>query len=188
MRIYPSARKLARLQLIEKAVRSAGKHKMSMHAPCVPDLLYGVIEQIQPDKQSGFADLGSAFGMACFTASLYFEKVVGFEIDQQVLMEAQKIAQQLGIQNVSFLNQDFRAADLSDFGVLHIYQPYVDNFVSDMRVLFAGLRPGTLIISGLYDRMQKQIFDQSRYRQVFPSLSKPPAFPSLIHVHEIRSD
>lgn len=188
---------LYKLLDIEQVVRNASdryfrqkpgfgpaKGPARFHAPCVPDLLYNVIQEARLPAEHSFADLGSGFGMACFAAALHFKKAVGFEINPEIVAIAQELKARLKTGNVDFQHQDLRQADLSSFNVLHMFQPYVDNFAADMKTLLARVEPGTVVISCIFSSLRSKIFKPKAYRQLYPPVLPSRARPSMLHVHQ----
>ena len=197
MKISPRRAMLYRLLDIDQAVRNASNRHFRrkpgfgpagetprFHAPCVPDLLYNVVQEAKLPAEHSFADLGSGFGMACFAAALHFEKVAGFEINEEIVAVARELKQRLKMGNVDFHHQDLRQADLSGFNVLHMFQPYIDNFAADMERLLARVEPGTVVISNIFGSMRRQIFSPEGYLQLYPPVLPSNARPSMLYVHQ----
>ena len=129
--------------------------------PCV--LLYKLDELTLP-REYHLADLGSGLGMACFAASLYFDRVTGFELDPAVLAGAEKVKKELEINNVTFENQNFLKADLTRYNVLYIFHPLMEGFIMHTSQKMQELKPGTIVLANLIEFARRDIFDPFSFK------------------------
>ena len=129
-------------------------------------LLLSKLDAMKLPREYHLADLGSGLGLACFTASLYFERVTGFELDPALLRAAENVRAELGIKNVAFKNQDFLEADLSPFNALYIFQPFLDGFIQLFSQKLLELKPGTIVLANLFDVAQPRIFNPAAFKLI----------------------
>lgn len=188
--LHPDIATYRRLYEIERSVRDARDRffrKNPAHggkcfsAPCVPDNLHPVIQRINLPRRYSFADLGSNFGAAGFTAALSFERVVGFGKEPDFVACANELKGPLGIGNVDFVVQDFRRADLSEFNVLHVCQPFTEEFVPEMKRVLEGVNCGTVVISDIFEEMRAPLFPGSSYKLLYPGAYQ--SLPTNIFVY-----
>jgi hypothetical protein len=115
-----------------------------------PKLFFQHLLSLKLDPYLPFVDLGSGFGMAVFTASLYFKKAVGFECDPRLHAKAQELRNLLKLKNVELINQNFLKADLSPFRVFYFFKPFYEDFDQLMGEKLKEVEPGSIIISHYY--------------------------------------
>ena len=135
-----------------------------IYAPLPVDVFIGHLER-HPELKPSFsvADLGSGLGELCFAGSFHFRKMVGYEKDEELIGEADNIRQLLGFDNVSFRQEDFLRADLSEFDALIFYQPFLEDFIPLMSWRLRVMRPGTHIISCT---LHREIFDDKNFQRI----------------------
>jgi hypothetical protein len=131
-------------------------------------MLLDHIEELQLDPGLIFADLGSGLGAACFAASTYFKEVHGFEYDPRLAMEAERLREGLGFNNVVFHQGDFLKADLSKYGVLYFFHPFRDNFVPLMAKRMENISSGTYVISQVFNYARPSIFTERLFERIHP--------------------
>jgi hypothetical protein len=110
--------------------------------------------------------------MTCFTASLFFDHVTGFEFDPRLIRKAEAIRRMFRLNNIEFKRSDFIKADLSRYNVLFMYWPFENNFAELMSSKLKKTRPGTSIISFKYGREIHDIFNQKYFTEKYPGLLK----------------
>jgi methylase of polypeptide subunit release factors len=133
--------------------------------------LYSLIERLDLNPKYHFADLGSGLGAACFTAAQHFKNVVGFEMDTPLCEEAEVVRQELGFDNVRFINQDFldNNVDLSSFKVLYTFQPFLSDFKELMSERMRKIEPGTFVIAYVFFYLHQHLFPTDSFRLIYPT-------------------
>jgi len=165
--------KEAEIKLAPPAARSNGRIHFATSGtrlpfyeatPYIP--LLRVIDELRLPSKLHFADLGSGLGMACFAAATYFARVTGFEIDPRLHAEAERIRQAEKVEGISFLNQDFMAANLQDFNVLYLFRPFTEYFEFRAGQKLNETKPGTVVISYVFTN--HLLFNVRTFRQIYP--------------------
>lgn len=82
--------------------------------------VYGAFCHFQLNQYTHLADLGSGDGRVALVGSL-FTKVTGYETDEVLYQKSLEIRDQLGIQNVIFLQQNYLLLDLAPYDILYLY-------------------------------------------------------------------
>ena len=82
--------------------------------------VYRAFRHLQLNRYSHLADLGSGDGRVALVGSL-FTRVTGYETDEVLFQRSVEIRDQLGIENVIFLQQDYLLADLVPYDILYLY-------------------------------------------------------------------
>jgi predicted RNA methylase len=131
-------------------------------------MLLGHLEELQLDPKLVFADLGSGLGAACFAAATYFNQVHGLEYDPRLVMEAERLREGLGFNNVVFHQGDFLKADLSKYGVLYLFHPFSENFVPLMAERMDHIPSGTYVISQVFNHARPSIFTERLFERIHP--------------------
>ncbi len=80
--------------------------------------LYELFSKIGTHKK--FVDLGSGDGKAVLLASLFAKHAVGIEWDKELHNAATEFTKKLGINNVSFINDDFNNHALHEYDVVFL--------------------------------------------------------------------
>lgn len=94
--------------------------EMGMWATSDVNEVYGAFRHFQLNRYTHLADLGSGDGRVALVGSL-FTNVTGYETDELLYQKSLEIRDQLGIQDVTFLLQDYLLADLSPYDLLYLY-------------------------------------------------------------------
>ena len=151
-----------------------------------PEALLHVLFKIQFPKGSRFADWGSGFGSACFAAALTrsFKEIVGYEIDQRLFNEAEKIRIKCNwnntLTNVRFENKNFLEVDPQPYGMIFVYWPFFDNFSKLMSEKLKNIKPGTFIVSHAYH--DTKVFSRDHFKLIYPDhldFSTPDFLPGI---------
>ena len=105
---------------------------------------------------SNVLDIGSGVGKFCIlsAAGNPLTKFVGVEIYDKYFNEAVRIKKHLEIENVDFINADFRTLNLNDYDGFYIYNPFpmtipypeYKKCVSAFRDGLSALKPGTKLV------------------------------------------
>lgn len=119
-----------------------------------------VARKLPVSSRDRFADLGSGLGMVCFSASLAFRNITGFEIDPKLVDLSRGIKKRFGIENVRIRNMDFLNANLSNFQVIYVYWPFINDYSRLIDEKLATTKPGTVIISRLYPHIGSRVKDK----------------------------
>jgi hypothetical protein len=155
-----------------------------IYAPLPVEIFTRHLER-HPELKPGFAvaDLGSGLGELCFAASFTFRKVVGYEMDPELIGEADNIRQLLDFQNVSFRREDFLKADLSEFDALIVFQPFLEDFAPLITWRLLNTRPGTHIISGISSGIRREIFDGDNFRRIAAAGGTEKSWQTLLETY-----
>jgi protein-L-isoaspartate O-methyltransferase len=143
-----------------------------LYASTPAGALINILSKIRFPEGSEFTDWGAGLGLACFTAALTksFKNIVGYEIDQRLFNEAEKIRIKFNwnnaLKNVRFENKDFLEVDPRPHSVIFIYRPFVDNFPKLMSEKLKNTKPGTFIVSHAYGRID--VFSPKYFRSIYP--------------------
>ena len=93
--------------------------------------------------------LGSGLGASCFTLSLFFENVVGWEYDPWLRPTSRRVGEVLGdpYNKVDFKLGDFLSdADISNFSLIYFFEPFIENFGEFMGKLLSKASNGAMIL------------------------------------------
>lgn len=67
------------------------------------------VEELEIPTDCDFGDAGFGLGGICFAAGLYFDRVIGYELDIRLIRAAQQLHDELDFNdNVSFAYRDFK--------------------------------------------------------------------------------
>jgi len=154
-----------------------------IYAPLPVEVFTAHLER-HPELKPEFsvADLGSGLGELCFAASFTFRKVVGYEMDPELIGEADNIRQLLDFRNVSFRREDFLKADLSEFDALIVFQPFLEDFVPLITWRLQNTPPGTHIISAISCAVRHDIFDAGNFRRI-PAETPEKSWETLLETY-----
>ena len=89
------------------------------HVPA--DDIYNAFKQLELQNHSTFVDLGSGDGKVVLIASLFCNRAVGIEIDDELFRKSLEMQKNLGISNAIFFNDDFYNHAISGFDVVFVY-------------------------------------------------------------------
>ncbi len=136
-----------------------------------PSTLNSFLSEANLPSEGKIADLGTGFGLPCFIFKLYFDKVFGYEGDDEIFMELKNIQPKLGpfYSSIEFRLGDFLKKDLSQFDILYFYRPFADQFTELMRDKLESLRKGTKVISYTifgYPDEKKSIFLPDNFKEI----------------------
>jgi len=117
-------------------------------APLEPDMVFyqptpmrhvfDLVERAGIDANDVFVDLGSGMGhVPMLVAMLTGARCIGIEREQIYVDAAQKSAEALRLDEISFIAQDVRVADLSSGSVFYLYTPFTGSI---LRTVLDGLR------------------------------------------------
>ncbi|MFH1684091.1 MAG: class I SAM-dependent methyltransferase [Candidatus Margulisiibacteriota bacterium] len=146
-----------------------------VYAAIPPALLLPLIERLQLSADLHYASFGLGLGMDCFAVAKVFKKVTGYEIDPKLVAEAERIKTALGLENVSFRNQDFLtipADEMNQFDVVVFFRPFKDNFFRLMGNKLRELRSGATAIS--YAFYHPLLFPSRQFDPLYPTNWNPP--------------
>jgi protein-L-isoaspartate O-methyltransferase len=180
-------------ELMRRRTNKSGRTKLfitsapfkGVYAPLPTDIFMlhiGRCPELRPEFS--LADLGSGLGELCFVASFHFQKVVGYEMDSELIREADNIRKRIGFDNVVFRQEDFLKADLSGFDALTVYQPFVDNFVPLMAERLLNTRPGTYIICSISSGMRQNIFEGGGHFRRLAAESPKTGWGDLLETYQ----
>ncbi len=88
-------------------------------APSLPKELFRIFGKYE-DKSKTILDLGSGDGLAVMVASVFFNHAYGVEIDKGFFDISNKMKEKLGIDNVTFIKEDFYNLNLNNYDILFI--------------------------------------------------------------------
>lgn len=158
--------------------------RSAVHIPTTPDETYQLLDELRnvaplPQKIRA-ADLGCGIGSFACGLSLYLQDngvsdfhVTGIEISPSMIAEAQKLAESIGIRNLTFINKDFTGfseKDLKAYNVIYIFKPFKDGFNPMMEELLPKIATDTLLITRLC--MEIKTLDSALFRLIFHPLNK----------------
>lgn len=83
--------------------------------------IYEGFKQLNLQKHKTFIDLGSGDGKVVLIASLFCDRAVGIEIDDELFKKSLEIQKNLGIPNATFFNNDYYEHSISPFDVVFVY-------------------------------------------------------------------
>ena len=85
------------------------------------DDIYEAFKRLNLQKHKTFVDIGSGDGKVVLIASLFCNRAVGIEIDDELFQKSLEMQKNLGIQNAIFYNNDFYEHSVSGFDVVFVY-------------------------------------------------------------------
>jgi ribosomal protein L11 methylase PrmA len=120
--------------------------------PTPPEVVQAMLKVAKVGPGDIVYDLGSGDGRIPIAAVRDFKaaKAIGIDIDPQRIKEATANLKTAGVANVTFLNQDLFATNISEATVVTLYLLPSLN-VKLMPKLKAELKPGTRIVSHAFD-------------------------------------
>ena len=83
--------------------------------------IFSAFKQLGLQNHKTFIDLGSGDGKAVLIASLFCNRAVGIEIDEELFKKSMEIRKNLSISNALFFNDDFYNHSISGFDVVFVY-------------------------------------------------------------------
>ena len=85
------------------------------------DDIYQVFRRLNLQKHKTFIDMGSGDGKVVLIASLFCDRAVGIEIDDELFQKSLEIQKNLHIPNAAFFNNDFYEHSITGFDVVFVY-------------------------------------------------------------------
>jgi len=89
------------------------------HVPA--DDIYEAFKQLNLQKHKTFIDLGSGDGKVVLIASLFCDRTIGIEIDNELFQKSLELQENLRISNAAFFNNDFYDHNVSPFAAVFVY-------------------------------------------------------------------
>ena len=87
----------------------------------IADEVYEAFKRINLHKHKSFIDLGSGDGKVVLIASLFCDRAVGIEIDNELFQKSVEMQIKLNRPNAIFLNNDFHDNNIDNFDVAFVY-------------------------------------------------------------------
>jgi tRNA/tmRNA/rRNA uracil-C5-methylase (TrmA/RlmC/RlmD family) len=88
-------------------------------APSLPKEIYKIFERYS-DKKKTFLDLGSGDGLVVMIAALFFKHATGIELEKEFYDKSEKMNEELQINNITLINDDFFNQDISSYDIMFI--------------------------------------------------------------------
>jgi len=85
------------------------------------DDLYEAFKQFGLDKHKTFIDIGSGDGKVVMIASLFCNRAVGIEVDDNLFKKSLEMQKNLKIKNAIFFNNDLNEHSIAGFDTVFIY-------------------------------------------------------------------
>jgi hypothetical protein len=134
--------------------------EMVFYQPTPARHIFDLIRRAALDERDVLIDLGSGLGHVPLLVAICTKaRSIGIELDAAYVDCARKTAKALNLNNVAFLQQDARAADLSGGTVFHLYTPFTGTILrtvldslkqeaSSRKIRICTLGPCTSIVAG----------------------------------------
>jgi len=107
--------------------------EMVSYQPTPARHIFDLIRQAALTERDSLIDLGSGLGHVTLTASICTKaNCTGIELEPSYVDCARKAARSLNLENVSFIQEDARAANLSDGTVFYLYTPFSGTILRDV--------------------------------------------------------
>jgi 16S rRNA G966 N2-methylase RsmD len=107
--------------------------EMVPYQPTPARHIFDLIARTALTERDCLIDLGSGLGHVALTASICTKaNCTGIELEPSYVDCARKAARSLNLENVSFIQGDARAANLSDGTVFYLYTPFSGAILRDM--------------------------------------------------------
>src|SRR5882672_12617857 len=107
--------------------------EMVSYQPTPARHIFDLIRQAALTERDSLIDLGSGPGHVTLTASICTKaNCTGIELEPSYVDCARKAARSLNLENVSFIQEDARAANLSDGTVFYLYTPFSGAILRDV--------------------------------------------------------
>ena len=107
--------------------------EMVSYQPTPARHIFDLIGRTALAERDFLIDLGSGLGHVTLMASICSSaSCTGIELEQSYVDCARKSARSLNLNNVSFVQGDARAADLSDGTVFYLYTPFIGTILRDV--------------------------------------------------------
>lgn len=141
-------------------------------APSIPKEVFKIFHKYS-DKNKLFLDLGSGDGIAVMIASLFFKYAYGIESDKEFFDLSETMKKKLGIENVTFIKEDFHNIDFSNYDILFMapdkeftlkLENKISNELDGMLIVYSSIfQPKTL---NKVDQFETHYFDVSIYENI----------------------
>ncbi len=113
-------------------------NEMVSYQPTPARHIFDLIDRTALNENDVLVDLGSGLGHVALVASICTRaRVIGIELEPVYIDCARQSAERLDLKNVTFIQQDVRAAELSNGTVFYLYAPFTGNM---LRVVMDALR------------------------------------------------
>jgi Methyltransferase domain len=106
---------------------------MVFYQPTPATQIFEFIRRIRLKEQDILVDLGAGLGHVPLLAAICSSaRCIGIECEPAYVASARKSAGALGLNNVTFLQQDVRDADLSSGSLFYLYTPFTGTLLHDV--------------------------------------------------------
>jgi hypothetical protein len=113
-------------------------NEMVLYQPTPARHIFDLIDRTALNEQDVLVDLGSGLGHVPLLASICTRaRSIGVELEPVYIDCARQSAETLNLKNVTFIQQDARAAKLTDGTVFYMYTPFTGNM---LRVVLDSLQ------------------------------------------------
>ena len=122
------------LQLAQPSAEIAGPAaEMVFYQPTPARHIFELIARTGLSERDILVDLGSGMGhVPLITAICTVAQTIGIELEAAYVEPARRSARELNLNNVAFIRQDARSADLSSATLFYLYTPFSGTILRDV--------------------------------------------------------